>query len=305
MIQTALPANHGRKFTISPFLELGAYEALWADPRTTFKRVADLFRRNPEYLPSSFVPKEDAINAGNKVLAKLSSVGIEHFGVRVHRAAEYPEKLRDAQNPVEVLYYQGWWDLVETRCVAVVGSRKISPDGINRAKRLTKCLVEDDFTIVSGLAKGVDTVAHTTAIECGGRTIAVIGTPLTEYYPRENKKLQREIAQKHLLISQVPVLRYEMQDYRRNKEFFPERNKTMSALTEATIIVEASDTSGSLIQARAAFHQGRKLFILDNCFQNKDLTWPSHFEKMGAIRVKEYEDIHKVLAPKCTARSTN
>lgn len=168
-------------------------------------------------------------------------------------------------------------------------------DGIERTKRLTRYLVEDNFTIVSGLAKGVDTLAHRTAIECGGNTIAVIGTPLNEHYPKENEKLQRQIAQKHLLISQVPVLRYSMQDYRINRAFFPERNKTMSALTEATIIIEASDTSGTLIQARAAFYQGRKLFILDSCFRNTQLSWPSHFEKMGAIRVREYEDIRKVL----------
>ena len=77
--------------------------------------------------------------------------------------------------------------------------------------------------------------------------------------------------------------------------FFPERNVTMSALTEATIIVEAGETSGSLIQARAALHQNRKLFILNSCFQNPKLTWPAKFAKMGAIRVSEYEDIKRHL----------
>lgn len=297
MTQLALPIDSNRKSTISPFLELGAYEALWVDRKATFKSVADMFRNNPNFRPSSFVSKEKALSAGKQVIDKLNSVGIENFGIRIYRAAEYPQKLREAKNPVEVLYYQGWWDLVETRCVAIVGSRKVSPDGIRRTKRLARYLIEDNFTIVSGLAEGVDTAAHSTAIECGGNTIAVIGTPLTEYYPKENEKLQRKISQKFLLISQVPVLRYSMQDYRVNRAFFPERNKTMSALTEATIIIEASNTSGTLIQARAAFYQGRKLFILDNCFRNKQLSWPRHFEKMGAIRVKDYEDIRKVLVP--------
>lgn len=294
MKQLILP-TYNNKSTMSPFLELGAYEALWVDRKTTFKSVADLFRNSPNFRPSSFVSKEEAISAGKQVIDKLNSAGIKNFGIRIYRAAEYPQKLREAKNPVEVLYYQGWWDLVETRCVAIVGSRKVSAEGIKRTKRLARNLVEDNFTIVSGLAEGVDTAAHSTAIECGGNTIAVIGTPLTEYYPKENVKLQKEISQKYLLISQVPILRYSMQDYRVNRGFFPERNKTMSALTEATIIIEASDTSGTLIQARAAFYQGRKLFILDNCFRNKQLSWPSHFEKMGAIRVKEYEDIRKVL----------
>jgi DNA processing protein len=94
----------------------------------------------------------------------------------------------------------------------------------------------------------------------------------------------------------VPVKRYEDQDYRRNRLFFPERNITMSALTEATIIVEAGETSVTLIQARAALHQGRKLFILDNCFR-KGLSWPKKFADKGAVRVVDYDDIRKNLSP--------
>ena len=137
-----------------------------------------------------------------------------------------------------------------------------------------RALVADDFTVVSGLAAGIDRMAHETAIEENGRTIAVIGTPLSHTYPREHGALQRHISEHFLLVSQVPVKRYESQDYRRNRLFFPERNVTMSALTEATVIVEAGETSGTLIQARAALRQGCKLFILDSCFRNPRLTWP-------------------------------
>jgi DNA processing protein len=221
---------------------------------------------------------------------------VTRYGVRVHGAGEYPQKLRDAAHPIELLYYQGWWDLAESRSVAVVGTRQPTPDGIARTQRLVKALVKDNFTIVSGLAAGVDTVAHETAIAEGGRTIAVIGTPLSHSYPRENAALQRKIATEYLLISQVPVKRYERQDYRKNRLFFPERNITMSALTEATIIVEAGETSGTLIQARAALHQGRKLFILDNCFQ-RGLSWPQKFADKGAVRVVYYDDIRKHLSP--------
>jgi DNA processing protein len=142
----------------------------------------------------------------------------------------------------------------------------------------------------------VDTVAHETAIAEGGRTVAVIGTPLSHSYPKENIELQRRIAEEFLLISQVPVKRYERQDYRRNRLFFPERNVTMSALTEATIIVEAGETSGTLIQARAALHQGRKLFILDSCFR-RGLSWPQKYADKGAIRVVDYDDIGQHLSP--------
>jgi len=113
------------------------------------------------------------------------------------------------------------------------------------------------WTIVSGLAEGIDTVAHTTALELGGRTIAVIGTPISESYPKSNAELQARIAKDFLVVSQVPIERYGHQIWKQNRGFFPERNVTMSALTEATVIVEASNTSGTLIQARAALRQNR------------------------------------------------
>jgi len=105
----------------------------------------------------------------------LRERGVERFGLRIHQAGEYPAKLRDARDPVELLYFQGTWELVETRCVAIVGSRKPSDEGRKRARRLARALVQDDFTVVSGLATGIDTEAHTTAIEAGGRTIGADG----------------------------------------------------------------------------------------------------------------------------------
>lgn len=290
--------SDGYKFAISPFLELGAYETLWQQPGATFPSIAKKFADDSGLVPSDLVPEDEAKRNADLAYTKLTaSDNIGKLGVRVHGAAEYPEKLRDAKHPVELLYYQGWWDLVFSRSVAVVGSRKASKDGLARTRKLVKSLVKDDFTIVSGLAEGVDKIAHTTALKNGGRTIAVIGTPLSHAYPKGNADLQREIAEQYLVISQVPVLRYESRDYRYNRQFFPERNKTMSALTEATIIVEAGETSGTLIQARAALEQGRKLFILESCFRNPNLTWPARYEKKGAVRVRDYDDIRDVLSP--------
>ncbi len=281
---------------VSPLQELGAYEALWADPETSFKSLAARFAAEPGSVPSDFVSLAQSMEYAHRVRKKFEAAGINRFGVRIHGAGEYPLKLRDAQHPIELLYFQGWWDLVDSRSVAIVGTRKPSPEGRQRTRQLVRHLVQDGFTITSGLASGIDTEAHGSAIAEGGRTIAVIGTPLSHNYPRENAELQRRIAEEFLLISQVPLIRYESQDYRRNRLFFPERNVTMSALTEATIIVEAGETSGTLIQARAALHQRRKLFILDSCFRNPSLTWPHSYAEKGAIRVKEYDDIRRHLA---------
>jgi DNA processing protein len=281
---------------ISPLLELGAYEALWAKPNATFTSLAAMFRENPDKLPSDFVDHPWAMTMADTVRGILKDSGIDYFGVRIHRAGEYPKKLRDAESPVELLYYLGWWDLVETPSVAVVGTRNPSPDGVERAATIARRLVGDGYTVVSGLAAGIDSAAHKAAIESQGKTIAVIGTPINKAYPRQNSELQNFIANNFLVISQVPVYRWAHQDYRKNRFFFPQRNITMSALTEATVIVEAGETSGTLTQARAAIQQGRKLFILDNCFKNAALTWPKHFEGLGAIRVMKYEDIRKHLS---------
>jgi len=282
--------------TVSPFLEMGAYEALWMQQGASFKTVADNFQAQPGALPSDLVLPEVAWNTAERAMARASRQGVADFGVRVYGAGEYPQKLRDAIHPVELLYYRGWWNFVEMRSVAVVGTRKPSRGGEMRAEKLAKMLVADGFMVVSGLARGIDTVALTTAMNLGGPVAAVIGTPICDYYPPENQSLQDEIARNHLLVSQVPILRYHAQRVQQNRIFFPERNITMSALTEATVIVEAGQTSGTLTQARAAIQQGRKLFILDSCFQDPTLTWPATYAKKGAIRVREYEDIKRHLA---------
>jgi DNA processing protein len=282
---------------IVPVRELGAYEALWARDKSSFKSLADLFREHPGSVPSDFVQAAEAEQYSRMALGTIRAAGIKHFGIRVHGAGEYPLKLRDAAHPVELLYYQGNWDITNTPCVAIVGTRKPSEDGQRRAAKLAACFVKANFTVVSGLAQGIDTVAHTAAIAAKGLTVAVLGTPITASYPPQNASLQQEIADDHLVISQVPIVRYSRQSAHGNRFFFPERNVTMSALTQATVIVEAGNTSGTLIQARNALQQGRKLFILDNCFRNPELTWPEKFLARGAIRVTEFAEIMSHLAP--------
>lgn len=282
---------------ISPWLEMGAYEHLWWAPRVewgngkaTFKRIAELLATE-DSPPSRHVARSAAVEMSRWVMQRVRHSRLRSFGVRIYRAGEYPSRLRDADYPVELLYYSGDWELASTPSVAIVGSRTPSEKGVLRARKLTSLLVESGWTAVSGLAAGIDEAVHNEALRKTGRTIAVIGTPLTDVYPTRNTELQARIARDHLLISQVPFRRYSEQDWRANRTFFPERNVTMSALTSATVIVEAGNTSGTLTQAKAALRQDRRLFILNSCFENPELTWPHEFEEQGAVRVHDFDQI--------------
>jgi DNA processing protein len=283
---------------ICPREEMAAYETLWAFDRITLKGIAELFRKRP-LLPSRLfralaTEQFDLDPLYQEVSAFVAA--LRGFMVSVNGTYQYPTRLLDAQYPIQLFYYRGYIGLAETRCVSVVGARKATPDGLKRADRVARGLVEAGFTIVSGLAAGIDTAAMQAAISMkGGHTIGVIGTPLNEAYPKENADLQECVAAHHLLVSQVPFYRYAHQPFPTKKYYFPERNETMAALSEATVIVEASDTSGSLTQARAALQQGRKLFILNSCFENRAITWPATYEAKGAIRVRKLDDILGVL----------
>ncbi|MEJ2117676.1 MAG: DNA-processing protein DprA [Alphaproteobacteria bacterium] len=277
------------------FLEMGAYEALWERQGATFKTVSEQIKRASSGRAAELVAPDLAERNAREVLKRLAQAKVADVGLRLFDTPDYPSKLCDARYPLRAFYYRGDWDLVNTRSVAVVGARQITEEGVARTRRLVRYLVEDGFTIVSGLAAGTDTVAHTTALEMKGRTIAVLGTPITETYPRQNKALQRDIGDRFLVISQVPMLRYASQDYRRNRLFFPERNITMCALTDASIIAAIGQSNGSFIQSKAALDQRRPLFLLNNCFHKEGIDWPHKFAKRGAVRAYEYDDIRSCL----------
>ncbi|MBA1142873.1 DNA-processing protein DprA [Mesorhizobium neociceri] len=276
---------------ISPWLEMGAYEALWLDHAASFKSIADKFGGAPFAVPSDFVPYPTAIKYAELADEQIRKFSSAPYGVRIHGAGEYPSKIRVAKHPVELLYYQGYWALSEQPSVAVVGTREPSDAGILQARRIVEGLISEKIIPVSGLAKGIDAIVHETAIELKFPTIAVVGTPISTSYPRENRVIHEKISREHLLISQVPVVAYKAMPLNKTRTFFPERNVTMSALTDATVIVEAGETSGTLTQARAALAQGRPLLILESCFRRPDITWPHRFEELGAIRVSGIEDI--------------
>lgn len=183
----------------------------------------------------------------------------------------------EKKNSPESFFYEGNYSLLENgRRVSIVGSRKISDLGRKRAEKIAKFLVKSGITVVSGLAEGVDTIAHQTTIQEGGNTIAVIGTPLDKYYPKENRELQDKIAKEHLLISQFP------ESYPITPKNFPIRNRLMALISDATIIIEASDKSGTKHQGWEALRLGRTVFIMENVIKDTSVTWAHEMIKYGA-----------------------
>lgn len=183
----------------------------------------------------------------------------------------------EKKNSPKSFFYEGNYSLLENgRRVSVVGSRKISDLGKKRTEKLTKFLVKSGITVVSGLAEGVDTIAHQVAINEGGNTIAVIGTPLNKYYPKANQELQDLIAKKHLLISQFPA------SYPTTPKNFPIRNRLMALISDATVIIEASEKSGTKHQGWEALRLGRTVFIMENVINDKSITWAQEMINYGA-----------------------
>lgn len=197
----------------------------------------------------------------------------------MNESLSYLEKLTEIEkkNSPESFFYQGNYALLQNgRRVSVVGSRKVSELGKLRAEKITRFLVKSGITVVSGLAQGVDTIAHQTAIKEGGSTIAVIGTPLSKYYPKENKGLQNLIAADHLLISQFP------ENYPVTPKNFPIRNRLMALISDATIIIEASEKSGTKHQGWEALRLGRTVFIMENIIKDNSITWAKEMLNYGA-----------------------
>ncbi|MCR9226170.1 MAG: DNA-protecting protein DprA [Flavobacteriaceae bacterium] len=203
----------------------------------------------------------------------------------------YNELLTETEkkNSPKQLFFAGNEDLLyHKRRVSVVGSRNASKEGLLRAKMVSKALIEHDIIVVSGLAAGIDTMAHTTAIKNNGQTIAVLGTPLTIAYPKENAGLLETIKKEHLAISQFP------EGYPSLPKNFPIRNRTMALISDATIIIEASEKSGTRHQGWEALRLGREVYILENVIKDKNITWAKEMMNYGA-EILTRENIDLVL----------
>lgn len=185
-------------------------------------------------------------------------------------------------------FYAGNLDLLKSGGrVSVVGTRKPTSLGAKRAHELTRMLIENGITIVSGLAEGVDAIAHETAIKSGGRTIAVTGTPLSKPYPKSNIHLFEEMIKNQLVISQFP----EGSPFQPKN--FPIRNRTMALISHATIIVEAFEKSGTIHQGWEALRLGRPLFLMESLTLDKTISWPQELIGYGAriLRKDNFDDL--------------
>lgn len=279
---------------VSPYEELLAYENLYAMDGMTLKKITEL-TVNSNLLPTQaaadnigMIELDEAEEIEKYINSKLGN-----FSVAISTTPSWPKKLRDSARPTPMLFYKGDIGLLESKSVSVVGARKASSWGESRAYKIAKELSAKSVVVVTGLAAGIDTAATEGAVCNGGRTISVIGTPIDEYYPKENRSLQDYVARRHLLVSQVPFYRYKKQPFNSKRYYFPERNELMAAISDATIIVEASDTSGSLTQARACLRQKRPLFIMKSCLENPDISWPQKY--IGKPGVQVLENVSQVL----------
>lgn len=202
---------------------------------------------------------------------------------------QYPNRLAQVPGAPRFLFMRGNVSLLNLPSLSVVGTRNPTEGGRLRARKLGYLLAKRGIVVVSGLAQGIDESAHRGALDIGGATIAVIGTPLDQVYPREHLALQKLIGTVGLVVSQF----YPGAGIRRHH--FPMRNATMSGLSLGTVVVEASETSGALIQARQCLKQGRKLFIPQSAIDNPALSWPKRFLERGAHRFGTIEELVEVL----------
>lgn len=201
---------------------------------------------------------------------------------------EYPENLRAVFNRPPLLFIRG--ELIErdVRSVAIVGTRRASKAGEGRAAEIARHMAEAGFTVLSGLAAGIDTASHRGALAAGGRTVAVLGTGLRRFYPASNTELQEEIAARCAVVSQF------WPDQPPTKTTFPRRNVTMSGLSLATVVVEASHTSGARMQARLALEHGRPVVLLDSLVEQH--TWArSYARRPGTYVVSDPGEISALI----------
>ncbi|RID88148.1 DNA-protecting protein DprA [Mesobacillus zeae] len=203
---------------------------------------------------------------------------------------QYPKQLKTIYQPPWVLFAKGDTSLMDSPFLfGVVGSRNASPYGKKAINHLLPSLITEGAVIVSGLARGIDTCAHTSAISHGGKTIGVIAGGFSHIYPKENISLAEFMMDRHLLLSEYPP------DAKPEKWHFPQRNRIISGLSKGVIVVEAGKKSGSLITADFALEQGREVFAVPGSFEHPGCDGTHWLIKQGAKLVIEANDILEEL----------
>ena len=216
-------------------------------------------------------------------MARIAKLGIR----AVHlRSPDYPELLREIYDPPPVLYYRGVLPASEPHSLAVVGSRRCTSYGREVTRRITTALAESGVAIFSGLARGIDGIAHQAALDAGGRTVAVVGGGLESIYPAEHTKLAADIvASGGAVVTEYPA------GTRARPEHFPRRNRVISGLTRGVLVVEGRRTSGAMLTVKWALEQDREVFAIPGSLLSENSEGPNWLIQQGAKLVLDHRDI--------------
>lgn len=198
----------------------------------------------------------------------------------------YPDILKDIEDPPQKLYYLGNIKLMRIPSIAIIGSRNASEYGKKCTKIFSSELAKKGFCIISGMAKGIDAIAHKTAIEVGGKTIAVLGSGFNNIYPKENTDLFYKIIKSNNLV----ITEYDL-NIKPSKENFPKRNRIISGLAIAVLVIEAAYRSGTSITANYAIKQGKDVFCIPNTINESKGVGTNNLIKKGANLVTSPKDI--------------
>ncbi|MDE7191778.1 MAG: DNA-processing protein DprA [Clostridia bacterium] len=230
----------------------------------------------------------DDYTVADNMIAKMEKSGVKVITIIDE---DYPESLKEIYDPPYTLYYQGDKSLLCSKdLLAVVGTRRVSAYGKNIMQNFAPAFIRSGFKIISGLARGVDSIGHKISLENNSPTVAVVANGLDICYPPENADMQRRIAQTGLVISEYPMGAKPLQFH------FPERNRIISALSQGVFIPEAGDRSGSLITADYAIEQGRELFVvLGSIFSQQSVGCNKKIRELQAIITLTPEDVIDVL----------
>lgn len=222
-----------------------------------------------------------------KAAGAIAAWTAEGLGLVTMFDDEYPAQLREVHQQPPFLFYRGTLNPADAGGVAIVGTRHPSEQGVARATEIAGGLARERVTVISGLAAGIDRAAHEGALAAGGRTVAVIGTGIRRWYPKENAELQRRLAEEHLVISQF------WPDAPPTRHSFPMRNAVMSGYAAATVVVEAAWKSGARMQARLALEHNRPVFLLKSLLEH---DWArAYAEKPGTIVVSDADEVLREL----------
>ncbi len=205
------------------------------------------------------------------------------------QSAYYPPLLKTIKNPPKKLYFIGNIELALKPAVAIVGSRRCSRYGMWAAEKMSKMLSDEEITVVSGMAKGIDLAAHRGAFEGEGKTVAVLGCGIDICFPAGNRELRERIAEKGLLISEYP------EGMAGNKWTFPQRNRIISGMSMAVIVAEAGLNSGSLITAEFANEENRTVFAVPGNINSIYSIGANKLIQDGAFPITTFEDVFDVL----------